>query len=141
MQLTHQAKEVQQRLASQPNWQETYRVLLLEARQAPVLEQSLRTDENRVHGCEAKVWLRHRVDTSVNPPAIYFEFVSDARMIQALIHIALLPLQGQSAETVASFDTNTWLQSCGLQKQLSPSRSNGLTQVIAAARQAVSSAL
>lgn len=144
MLLTAHTIEVQDKLQSQPNWQETYRALLQEAKNAPLLAAELRHDANRVHGCEATVWLRVLSTASARPgasPEVSFEFASDARMVQALIHIALLPLQGQSAQDIALFDMETWMHSCGLDRHLSPSRSNGLAQVVKAAREAAAQAL
>jgi cysteine desulfuration protein SufE len=125
------ALQLQHQLNAQPNWQETYRQLLLAARSAPRLSDAECVAENRVSGCEARVWLI----VSGTPDQVEYRFFSDARMVHALIHVALVPLQGQSAALAADFDTAAWLRDCGLQDQLSPSRSNGLFQVIKQAKQ------
>lgn len=125
------ALQLQQQLNAQPNWQETYRQLLQAAKSAPGLSESERVPENRVSGCEARVWLT----VSGTSDCVEYRFYSDARMVHALVHVALAPLQGQSADFAAAFDTAAWLQACGLHDQLSPSRSNGLFQVIKQAKQ------
>lgn len=125
------ALQLQQLLKAQPNWQETYRQLLVAARSAPRLSDAECLPQTRVSGCEARVWLK----VSGSAAQVEYRFFSDARMVHALIHVALAPLQGQSAATAADFDTAAWLRDCGLQEQLSPSRSNGLFQVIKQAKQ------
>lgn len=125
------ALQLQQQLKAQPNWQETYRQLLIAAKSAPRLRDAECVPETRVSGCEARVWLK----VSGSADEVEYCFFSDARMVHALIHVALAPLQGQSATTAANFDTAAWLSACGLQDQLSPSRSNGLFQVIKQAKQ------
>lgn len=125
------ALQLQQQLSAQPNWQETYRQLLQAARAAPRLSDTECVPENRVSGCEAPVWLK----VSGTSEHVEYLFYSDARMVHALIHVALAPLQGQSAQAAVDFDTATWLSACGLRDQLSPSRSNGLYQVIKQAKQ------
>ena len=128
--LSAAADQLRHTLTSQPNWQEMYRLLLQNAKQAPVLPEEARTAACQVHGCEANVYLA----LSGTQQAVHFHFYSDARMVHALIHTALLPLQGQSAAYISAFDVQAWLRSCQLDQQLSPSRSNGLFQVIKAAK-------
>ncbi|RUO29824.1 hypothetical protein CWE12_07580 [Aliidiomarina sedimenti] len=130
--LPAEADSLRQQLLAQGNWQETYRVLLLAAKTQASLDPDQRTPANRVHGCEAQVYLR----VEGTQQHANYRFQSDARMVQALIYASLLPLQGQTAEAAMQFDASAWLTSCGLEKQLSPSRSNGLYQVIKAAKAA-----
>ncbi|MGX5913311.1 SufE family protein [Aliidiomarina sp. Khilg15.8] len=125
------ALQLQQQLNAQPNWQERYRQLLKAAKSAPRLADTECVPETRVSGCEARVWLK----VSGSREQVTYRFYSDARMVHALIHVALAPLQGQSAAAAAEFDTAAWLSACGLQNELSPSRSNGLYQVIKQAKQ------
>lgn len=124
------AQQLQLQLQSQPNWQEKYRVLLQAGKEAPSLAPKYRTEPYKVSGCEAKVWLLAE-GSAAN---LQFYFFSDARLVQALVHVALLPMQNQSADFIARFDTAQWLQQCALADHLSPSRSNGLQQVIKQAK-------
>ncbi|RUO26458.1 Fe-S metabolism protein SufE [Aliidiomarina minuta] len=125
------AQRIQQQLQSQPNWQEKYRVLLQAGKEAQPLAAEYRTDDYKVTGCEANVWLLAE-GSATN---LQLHFFSDARLVHALVHVALLPMQQQSADFIARFDTTRWLQQCALDDHLSPSRSNGLQQVIKRAKQ------
>lgn len=117
-------------LQAQRNWQDIYRVLIQAAKQQPVLAAELCNEAHRVQGCEAKVWLHVRG----NSTALHYEFASESRMVSALTYAALLPLQNQSAHFATHFDVEQWLKDCNLIKHLAPSRSNGLYQIIRRAR-------
>lgn len=129
------AENALQVLRQQTNWQERYRQLLQLGKQAPALADNLRTPERRIQGCEASVYLA--VEQAAD--GLHYRFYSDARMVHALIYVALLPLQGQSATYAAHFDLPAWLECCGLAHHLSPSRGNGIRLITEAAKARASS--
>ncbi len=129
--LTPAASDLKHQLTQQRNWQDTYRQLLLAARQQPPLDPAACNERHRVDGCEAKVWLQ----VSDANGQLNFTFASESRMVYALTYAALLPLQGQPPSFATNFDIQDWLQQCNLSHQLAPSRSNGLYQIIRRAQQ------
>lgn len=136
LELSPQAIQLRDQLQQQRNWQDTYRTLIQAAKSQPQLEPEFHTDDFRVLGCEAKVWLKanHQKNT------LSFNFASESRMVYALTYAALLPLQQQSPQAITSFNIEQWLQQCNLIKHLAPSRSNGLYQIIRRAQSIAASA-
>ena len=128
--LLPQAQELYNQLNALSNWQDVYRTVIMASRQQRPLADEYCTSRYQVDGCEARVWLKANHSDS----AVYFEFASQSRMIFALTYASLLPLQGQSPQFARQFDIESWLQGCNLVRHLAPSRSNGVYQIIRAAR-------
>lgn len=128
--LSAPARELHNQLSALSNWQDIYRTVILASRQQPPLADEYCTPAYQVDGCEARVWLKaNHSDT-----AVHFEFASQSRMIFALTYASLLPLQEQTPLFARQFDIEGWLQECNLVRHLAPSRSNGVYQIIRAAR-------
>lgn len=85
------------------------------------------SDQFLVAGCESTVWLR-RHDNQL-------EAYSDARLVRGMLSLLLVRVQGLSDTELATLDLNDWYKQLGLDRQLSPSRSNGLQAVLRRIRQ------
>ena len=90
------------------------------------LTETQQTDEHRVHGCESLVWLvAEHVDGQW-----HFKASSDARLLRGLLALLLVRVQGLPSAELAQVDLRGWFTQLGLERQLSPSRSNGLHAVL-----------
>lgn len=107
-------------------WEQRARLLLQWGAQLNELAEAQRIPDNLVHGCETRVWL---VFDTQNTPA-HFQVASEARLLRGLLALLLLRIDGLNAEQIASVDVNLWFNQLGLDRQLSPSRSNGLNAVL-----------
>lgn len=107
-------------------WEQRARLLLQWAAQLDELPEELRTDEHLVHGCETKVWLV----LEQHPEQPSFRIASEARLLRGLLALLLVRIEGLTAEQIATVDCIQWFTQLGLSRQLSPSRSNGLTAVV-----------
>lgn len=92
----------------------------------PPLPEALRTEENRVHGCESQVWLVAHEEQG----RWRFAAGSDARLIRGLLALLLVRVEGLSSAELRQLDLPDWFSQLGLGRQLSPSRSNGLNAVL-----------
>ena len=82
--------------------------------------------KRQVHGCESLVWLvAERRDGR-----LHFRAGSDARLLRGLLAVLLVRVEGLPRAELASVDLVDWFEQLGLQRQLSPSRSNGLNAVL-----------
>lgn len=107
-------------------WEQRARLLLQWSAQLKELPEDQRTDENLVHGCETRVWLVREQQTG----QVSFRMASEARLLRGLLALLLLRIEGLTAEQIAAVDIVDWFNQLGLSRQLSPSRSNGLTAVV-----------
>lgn len=129
--LSPAAQQALEALQNCQQWEQRARLLLQWGAQLDELPDPLRTDENLVHGCETRVWLR--LDHQAKPPR--FQLASEARLLRGLLALLLLRIEGLNAEQIAAVDLNAWFAQLGLSKQLSPSRSNGLHAVLTRMRE------
>ncbi|EJT85100.1 Fe-S metabolism associated SufE [Pseudomonas putida S11] len=90
------------------------------------LADTEKTEANRVHGCESLVWL-----VAEQAEGLWrFKASSDARLLRGLLALLLVRVQGLPSEELAGLDLREWFTQLGLERQLSPSRSNGLHAVL-----------
>ena len=108
------------RLITARNWQDKYRLILQWARIIKP-KNDLRNDHHLVAGCEAKAWLA--VEKVGN--CYHFIFDSESLVIRGLAAVLFSRLDGAEIETIKKLDISSLMQTAGLQKHLTASRSNG----------------
>ncbi|MCU0125117.1 SufE family protein [Pseudomonas vlassakiae] len=107
-------------------WEQRARLLMQWGDRLAPLSEAQKTDSNRVHGCESLVWLvAEQVQGQWN-----FKASSDARLLRGLLALLLVRVQGLNSAELAELDLREWFTLLGLERQLSPSRSNGLHAVL-----------
>ena len=119
------AEQAQQALQEEfqmfDNWMDRYQYLIDMGKQLPAFPDEWRTAEHKIQGCQSNVWMHHqRVDD-----VLHFDAVSDAAIVSGLIAVLMRIYNDRSAQEI--HDTSPhFLQDLGLDKHLSPTRSNGL---------------
>lgn len=126
MSLPVAAQEALEAFTACPSWEQRARLLMQWGERLQPLSDAERTDEHRVHGCESLVWLV----AERRGKHLHFRASSDARLLRGLLAVLLARVEGLSDEQLASLDLADWFAQLGLQRQLSPSRSNGLNAVL-----------
>ena len=126
MSLSVAAQEALEAFAACPGWEQRARLLMQWGERLEPLSDAERIEDNRVHGCESLVWLV--AERHAESP--HFRASSDARLLRGLLAVLLVRVEGLSDEQLASLDLADWFAQLGLQRQLSPSRSNGLNAVL-----------
>lgn len=112
------------------DWSERYQYLIDLGRQLPAFPEAWRSEENRIHGCQSMIWLvatgdRERIDLHA---------VSDSAIVSGLAALVLRVYSGRRAEDIAVAEP-TFIHDIGLGSHLSPTRSNGLTALLARVRE------
>ncbi|WP_228350375.1 SufE family protein [Rhodocaloribacter litoris] len=107
------------------DWMGKYEHLIEQGRSLPLIEDAYRTDEYKVRGCQAQVWLRAERDNG----RIVFKADSDALITKGLIALLVRVLNGQPPEAIAHADLS-FLDRIGMKEHLSPTRKNGLDAMI-----------
>lgn len=107
-------------------WEQRARLLMQWGDRLPPLNDTEKSEANRVHGCESQVWLVGKLHDG------HWQFAasSDARLIRGLVALLLARVNGLSAQDLQQVDLPDWFNQLGLSRQLSPSRSNGLNAVL-----------
>lgn len=108
------------------DWSERYQYLIDLGRKLPELPESLKTEDNRLHGCQSMVWIVASGDAS----RLEFSAASDSAIVSGLIFLTLRVYSGRSAEEILATEPG-FIADIGLAKHLSPTRSNGLAAMLA----------
>lgn len=126
-----EAQELVEAFALFDDWEDRYRFIIDLGKQLEPVDPELKTEAHRVHGCQSTVYLVPRVVTSgEGEPVIEFVAESDAAIVNGLIGILKKVYCGQTAAAILSFDIDGLLGQLGLEEHLSPTRRNGLHEMV-----------
>jgi len=104
--------------------EERYQMLIDMGRKLPPFPPSLKTSENLVPGCQSLLYLSaHMMDGRM-----YFEAASDALISAGLTALLISAYDGEPPDLVLKSPPD-FLREIGIFGTLSPSRSNGLSQI------------
>lgn len=126
MSLPAAAREALEHFEQARGWEQRARLLMQWGDRLDPLNDADKVEANRVHGCESLVWLvAEKVEDRW-----HFKAASDARLLRGLLGLLLVRVQGLQSDELAGLDLQAWFSQLGLERQLSPSRSNGLHAVL-----------
>lgn len=89
------------------------------------LPDEVKTEENRVHGCQSNVWLVATFKKT-DPPTLEFHANSDSIIVSGLIAILIALYSGKTPREIISIDPKQVFAKLGLERHLSSQRRNGL---------------
>ncbi len=120
-----QAQEIVLEFNALPDWESKYRRLIGLGKELPVMPENLKTDDNKVRGCQSQVWLHARFENG----KVFFTADSDASIVKGLIALLLRVYSGLSPQEILA-QSPDFIQELGLNANLSQARSNGLVAMI-----------
>lgn len=98
-------------------------------RDLPPFPERLRTEENRVMGCQSMVWFVAQQRPG-HPPVLEFQAYSDAPIVRGEIAVLLAAYSGKTPQEILDFPIDDLIARLKLRSFLSPLRSNGLYSMI-----------
>ena len=107
------------------DWSERYQYLIDLGRKLPPFPEEWKTEENRLLGCQSKVWIVAQGDAS----KLDFHAISESAIVSGLVYLALRVYSGRSAAEILATPAD-YIAQIGLAKHLSPTRSNGLVALL-----------
>jgi cysteine desulfuration protein SufE len=107
------------------DWTERYQYLIDLGRRLPLFADELKTEANKVQGCQSQVWLVASGDAR----RLEFHAISDSAIVSGLIALLLRVYSGRSAQEIVDTEPR-FIEAIGLAKHLSPTRSNGLAAML-----------
>lgn len=119
--------EILDDLAFFDDWEDRYKYIIDLGKDLPAMDQSLRTPERLVKGCQSNVWL----DVQLAEFALSFTVDSDAHIVRGLLALVMAAYNDKSAADIATFDIDGYFQQLDLERHLSPTRGNGLKAIVA----------
>ena len=121
----HAQQDIADEFAFFSDWTERYQYLIDLGKRLPPFPEAYKTEEYRVHGCQSMVWLVPSGDAS----RMHFEATSDSAIVSGLIALVLRVYSDRSAAEIVATEP-AFIQTIGLAKHLSPTRSNGLAAML-----------
>ena len=119
--------EIVDDLAFFDDWEDRYKYIIDLGKDLPAMDQSLRTPERLVKGCQSNVWL----DVRSSEFALSFTVDSDAYIVRGLLALVMAAYNDKSAADIIAFDIDGYFQQLDLERHLSPTRGNGLKAIVA----------
>jgi len=111
--------------AAYGDWLDKYNVLVEMGKSLPVIGPEYKTDTYLISGCQSKVWLHAAYENG----KIVFTADSDAIITKGIVNLLIRVLSNQSPEDILQAKLG-FIDQIGLQEHLSPTRSNGLVNMV-----------
>lgn len=129
----HDPNVVQDEIAAEfamfPEWLDRYQYLIDLGRKLPALQETEKTDDKLLPGCQSKVWLYLEGDRN----EVTIRANSDAAIVSGLIALLIRVYSGCSAQQIIDTDPH-FIREIGLSDHLSSTRANGLFAMLQAIR-------
>lgn len=100
----------------------------------PQLPDELKTEANRVHGCQSNVWMSARLNETVSPARLEIQAQSDAMIVNGLIAVLMMIYNGRTPREILQTDVNEIFRRLELDRHLSSQRKNGLFGMVTRVR-------
>ncbi len=118
------------------DWMDRYQHIIDLGRKLAAFPPEFQTDEYKVRGCQAQVWLQSEHCKGL----LHFRATSDAAIVCGLVAILLRAYSGFEPKTILEAG-HRFIDEIGLREHLSPTRGNGLHAMLRTIRQHASNAL
>ncbi len=107
------------------DWMDKYSILIEIGNELDNFDETNRTEQNLIEGCQSKVWLHAWLDNG----KIKFMADSDAIIVKGIVALLIRILNNRTPEEILNTDLY-FVDQIGLKEHLSPTRSNGLVSMI-----------
>ena len=107
-------------------WLDKYEYIISLGKNLEAFPEEKKTEDRLINGCQSRVWL----DCEVKHGLLYFTADSDAIITKGIISLLISVYSGRTAEEIAG-DDFAFVGEIGLSENLSPTRANGLSSMIA----------
>jgi cysteine desulfuration protein SufE len=107
------------------DWMEKYEYIIDLGKDLPLIEADKKTDDRLIQGCQSRVWVAAEFENN----RIQFTADSDAIITKGIINLLIRVLSNQSPEDIVKSELY-FIGKIGLQEHLSPTRANGLLEMV-----------
>ena len=107
------------------DWEGKYEHLIELGKSLPKIEESLKTEDRIIKGCQSKVWLH----SEKKDEEIIYTADSDAIITKGMVALMVRVLSHQKPQDVVNANLD-FVNKIGLTEHLSPTRANGLVSMI-----------
>ncbi len=106
-------------------WEGKYEHLIDLGRSLPLIDNKYKTDDKLIRGCQSKVWLHSEIQDG----KIIFTGDSDAIITKGIVALMIRVLSNHTPDEIINAQLD-FIDKVGLKEHLSPTRANGLVNMI-----------
>jgi cysteine desulfuration protein SufE len=125
MSIQEKEAEVIEEFAFFDDWLSKYDHLIELGRELPLIDETKKTAENIIKGCQSQVWL----DAHMEYGKVQFRADSDAIITKGIISLLIRVLGNEEPQDIVNCELR-FLDEIGLKEHLSPTRANGLLAMV-----------
>jgi cysteine desulfuration protein SufE len=107
------------------DWEGKYEHLIELGKSLPKIEESFKTEDRIIKGCQSKVWLHAEKKDGL----VVFTADSDAIITKGMVALMIRVLSNQTPDVILNANLD-FINKIGLTEHLSPTRANGLLSMI-----------
>ncbi|HYG50892.1 MAG TPA: SufE family protein [Flavobacteriales bacterium] len=107
------------------DWEGKYEHLIELGKKYPPMDESLKSDERLIKGCQSRVWLASKFENG----KVIFEADSDAAIPKGIVALVAGVLSGHTPTEILDAKLE-FIDKIGLKEHLSPTRANGLVSMV-----------
>lgn len=107
------------------DWMDKYNFIIEVGKSVPLIDPQYKQKQYLISGCQAQVW----VHAEYKDGRVYFTADSDALITKGIIGLLIRVLSGQEPDAIINARLE-FIDTIGLKEHLSPTRSNGLVNMI-----------
>ncbi len=107
------------------DWMDKYEHIISLGKELPLIEESLKTEDLLIKGCQSRVWLHAKLQDG----KVIFTADSDAIITKGIINLLISVLSNEEPDVIVNADLS-FIDQIGLKEHLSPTRSNGLVSMV-----------
>ncbi|MEW6469714.1 MAG: SufE family protein [Bacteroidota bacterium] len=125
MSIADTEKEIIEEFSLFDDWMGKYEHIIEQGKSLPLIAEKYKTDDRLIKGCQSKVWLHSEVKNG----RIVYTADSDAIITKGLVALVIRVLSGHTPDEIVNAKME-FVNKIGLKEHLSPTRANGLVNMI-----------
>jgi len=126
MTIEEKQQEIIDEFADIDDWLDRYAQIIDLGNELPPIDDSLKTPDHLIEGCQSRVWLDADLDDNGH---IHYTADSDAIIVKGIISLLISVLNDHTPQEILDTDLH-FINDIGLGEHLSPTRSNGLLAMV-----------
>lgn len=126
MTIEESQQEIIEEFTDIEDWLDRYAQIIDMGNELPPIDDSLKTPDRLIEGCQSRVWLDGQLDENGK---VIFQADSDALIVKGIIAMLVRVLNGHTPQEILDADLH-FVNDIGLAEHLSPTRSNGLVAML-----------
>ena len=125
MEIQEIENEITDEFSMYDDWMGRYEHIIEMGKSLPIIEDKYKTDDRLIKGCQSKVWLYSELQDG----KVFFKADSDAIITKGLVAMMVRVLSEHTPDEIINAKMD-FVERIGLKEHLSPTRANGLVNMI-----------